>query len=72
MSKLKLGLAAVCILSLGADILLHRHSHFGEHGIDGLFGFYAVMAFAGCAIIALITVGVGKLLRVEDNFYERF
>ena len=59
-----------CGVSLLAEMFLHRHSHFSEHGIDGKFGFFAGLAFVACLVCVLIAKLVGGFLKVKEDYYR--
>jgi len=68
--KLKVGLLVTCIVLVLADLALHRHSHFGEHGVDGSLGFYALMSLFGCVAGIIVAKIIGVLICVEDDYYD--
>ena len=65
---------AACIIPLIFENGLHRHSHFAESGIqsiDGIFGFYAILGFVGCASMILIAKFLGLGLKKKGNYYDQ-
>ena len=65
---LRIVLAAVLSLTVVADFLVARHSVFGP---DGTFGFSAWFGFASCVVLVAGSLGLGKLLKRRDDYYER-
>jgi len=55
-----------CALSLLAELLAHRHPHFG---IDGWFGFYGLLGFVGCAVMILFAKAMGYWVKREEDYY---
>lgn len=56
-----------CALSVIAEFFVHRHSYFG---IDGFFGFYAVLGFGGCVVMILIAKGWAKVVKRNEDYYN--
>ena len=57
----------VCILMVGLELLVTpRKAHFG---FDGIFGFYAIIGFVGCAGMIIGTKWLGKLLKRGEDYY---
>ena len=42
----------------------------GKFGVDGLFGFYAVLGFGSCTLMIFVAKGLGLWLKVPTNFYQ--
>lgn len=61
-------LFVVCGLSIMPDFFTHRHPHFG---FDGFIGFYAIFGFVACAVLILLAKIIGKLLKVEEDYYDK-
>ena len=59
------GAALTLILEPG----LHRHSHFSEHGIDGMFGFFAGLSVL-TAIGTVLISKIFKIFRVKEEYYD--
>ena len=59
----------ICGLTVVAELLVHRHSHFEEGGLDGIFNFYTILGFVGCAIMILAAKGLGFFLKRPENYY---
>ena len=68
--KLWILLWSVCILSIVLEFFIHRESHFGDHGIDGMFGFYGILGFFGCIAMIILAKFLGLFLKVKDDFYN--
>ncbi len=56
----------VCGLTVVAEFFIHRHPHFD---IDGIFSYYALMGFVGCAAMILIAKGLGLFLKRNEDYY---
>lgn len=65
--RLWAGLYIVCALTLVPEFFISRHPHFG---IDGFFGFYALLGFVSCALLILIAKLGGVFLKRPENYYE--
>ncbi len=61
---------AICILSVLLEIPLHRHGHFGDNSIDGIFGFYGLVGFIGCLLCVVIAKILGFGLKVKEGYYD--
>lgn len=55
-----------CGLSIVAEFFIHRHPHFE---VDGIFAFYAIMGFVGCALMILGAKGLGYVLKRKEDYY---
>lgn len=55
-----------CGLSVVAEFFVHRHPHFG---IDGIFGFYALLGFIGCTAMILFAKMLGKWVKRSEDYY---
>ena len=42
----------------------------GYFGMDGWFGFGAAFGFLVCVAIVLISTGLGRFLKRDENFYD--
>jgi uncharacterized membrane protein AbrB (regulator of aidB expression) len=58
--------AAVLVLTLLAEFLMHPHSSFG---IDGTLFFHAWYGFAACVAIVLISKLLGYVLKRPEDYY---
>ncbi len=65
-TKMILGLAAICFLLLVADLFHLRHEkfHFAE-----LFGFYGVFGFLAFAFIIFSTKVLKQVISRKDDYY---
>ena len=60
--------AVLCVISLLADLVYHRHSDFSW---EGWFGFYAFFGFVACVALVLAAKEMRRvLMRKEDYFDE--
>jgi hypothetical protein len=59
--------AAILIVSVLAQALVHMHAYFG---FDGWFGFNAAFGFASCVGMVLFAKVLGMLLKRPDDYYE--
>lgn len=59
---------AVCALTLVPELFLTRSAHFG---IDGMYGFYALLGFVSCALLIIVSKLAGHFLKREEDYYNR-
>lgn len=68
-------LIGACIVSVLLEVTLFfddghgRHGHFGDHSVDGWFGFYAVLGFVACALMIYGAKFLGKFLKKDEDYY---
>ena len=63
-----IGLIVACLACLIGGELVHKHMHFEQY--EGLPGFYALVGFlAYCSIIAA-AVGLRKILKRGEDYYD--
>ena len=43
----------------------------GKFGVDGWFGFYALLGFVSCTLMIFVAKGLGLWLKVPTNFYDQ-
>ena len=43
----------------------------GKFGVDGWFGFYALLGFVSCTLMIFAAKGLGLWLKVPTNFYDQ-
>ena len=48
--------------------MFERHT---THGWEGLWGFYAIYGFVGCALLVIIAKYLRKVLMRDEDFYDR-
>ena len=61
-------LLAGCVISVLFELfVLGRKEKFG---VDGLFGFYALLGFVSCTLMIFAAKGLGLWLKVPTDFYE--
>ncbi|RAP33023.1 hypothetical protein DID75_03380 [Candidatus Marinamargulisbacteria bacterium SCGC AG-410-N11] len=65
--KILLGFGFVLFIS---EFFVERYGYFGEDSLDGLFGFYPILGLLVTIIIVTLVNILGKLLLVEENFYD--
>lgn len=61
-------LVAVCIVTIGADFVYHRHV---VHPWEGVWGFYAFYGFVACVVLVLVAKEMRKLLMRAEDYYNR-
>lgn len=66
--KLWIMLYAICVLVIIPDFFTHRHAYFG---VDSIFGFFALLGFASCAVLILFSKLVGLVLKVKEDYYDK-
>jgi uncharacterized membrane protein YbhN (UPF0104 family) len=63
-----------CSLSILIDVfVLHRHSHFSDHGwhaMDGWNGFYGMLGFIGTALAVLVASIVYRCFAADEDYYH--
>ena len=66
-------LIGVVLIFSGLEIVIHRHSHFSETGIqsiDGIFGFYILLGLFGALFFVFLSKGLGTLLKADERYYD--
>ncbi len=58
----------VCGLTLVPELFLSRSAHFG---IDGFYGFYALLGFASCALLIIVAKLAGFFLKRGEDYYHK-
>jgi hypothetical protein len=66
-TRIVYGLAALCVLSLVADLFYAKHPHFG---FEGWFAFYPVYGFLGSVGLVLSAKWLRRGLRRDEDYYE--
>lgn len=66
--RLWLAFAAILIVSVLAQALVHMHAYFE---VDGWFGFNAAFGFLSCVGMVLIAKVLGLVLKRPDDYYDR-
>jgi len=59
-------LVTVCILLVGLDLVLHRHT---EHPLEEIFAFYAIYGFVACVLLVLLAKEIRKLVMRDERYY---
>ena len=57
-----------CALSIAAEMLVPDRK--AKFGMDGFFGFYAILGFVSCTIMIFVAKLLGLVLKVPTNFYD--
>lgn len=60
----------LCGLSLVAELFVHIHPHFEDHG-TGFFGYNAVMGFVACTVMILAAKGLAIFLKRKPDYYDK-
>lgn len=66
--RLWLAFAAILLVSVLAQALVHMHAYFE---VDGWFGFNAAFGFLSCVGMVLFAKLLGLLLKRPDDYYDR-
>jgi len=66
--KLWILLYVVCVLTTVPDFFTERHAYFG---IDGYFGFFALLGFISCAVLILFSKLIALVLKTKEDYYDR-
>jgi hypothetical protein len=66
--RLWLAFAAILIVSVLAQALVHMHAYFE---VDGWFGFNAAFGFISCVGMVLFAKVLGLFLKRPDDYYDR-
>ena len=61
-------LVAMCIATIGADFVYHRHI---VHPWEGVWGFYAIYGFVACVVLVPVAKELRKLLMRAEDYYDR-
>lgn len=59
--------AAILVLTVGAEFLIHIKGYFGY---DDWPAFGAVFGFGACVAMVLLAKGLGLLLKRRDDYYH--
>ncbi len=66
-TKIVWALVVVCVLLMGADLLIHKHGYFEVEHIFGFYGFYGFIVGVGLVFVA-------KALRIivmrPEDYYD--
>lgn len=66
--KLWILLYVVCVLTIVPDFFTQRHAYFG---VDGYFGFFALLGFISCAVLILFSKLIALVLKTKEDYYDR-
>ena len=61
-------LYAICALLMGLDLLDYKHGHFDFENWLGFFGWFGFLA---CVGLVLAAKQMRKLVRREEDYYDR-
>lgn len=61
------GLIAACVLLVVADLLYHKHVHYG---FERWFGFYGFYGFISCVLLVRAAVVLRKWVMRSEDYYE--
>lgn len=67
-TRIVYGLAVLCALAFGADLLYTKHPHFD---VETWFGFYAGYGFVGSVVLVLAAKQLRRVLRRDEDYYEK-
>jgi hypothetical protein len=67
-TKLFLGLCAVGLALVVADLVVQRHD---AVGFAGWFGFYAFYGFVACVALVLTAKAMRRVLKRPEDYYDR-
>ena len=65
--KVFYALIGVCVLSVAADLLYHKHTHFSW---EELIGFHAWYGFVGCVFLVLTAKQMRRILKRDEDYYD--
>ena len=58
---------AILVLTIVAELFIHKHEYFG---IDGSFGFYGWYGFITCVAMVVGAKFLGNFLKRKDDYYD--
>lgn len=61
-------LAAACVLLVAADLIYHKHGHFGW---ETLLGFHGFFGFASFFLLVLAGKHLRTVLMRDEDYYDR-
>ncbi|MEM8953529.1 MAG: hypothetical protein AAGD22_05200 [Verrucomicrobiota bacterium] len=59
-------LCLACLVALVGEFFVKRKGHFG---IDGMFGFFALLGFVTCVVAIFLVKVLGVWLRRSEDYY---
>jgi len=65
--RLVIGFYAICVLLVGADFIIHRHTSID---LEKIPAFYAIYGFAAYVLLVVLSVILRKLVKREENYYD--
>lgn len=66
-TKIIRALVAACVLLVLADLVYHKHVHYGFERWLGFYGFYG---FVSCVLLVRAAVVMRRLLMRPEDYYE--
>jgi len=64
-------LAAVALVAMAVSLIVDAaYGHVGHFGLDGMFGFYALLGLASGLVIIGVAKGLGVPLSRPDAYYD--
>ena len=66
-NKIVWSLVALCVASVGAELLFHKHTHYG---FQDLPGFDALYGFVSCVLLVLAAKQLRKVLMRGEDYYD--
>lgn len=69
--KLWMILWFLVFVSLFLEFFVHRKSHFGDNGIDGYMGFFAMLGFGSCFVFFVVVKLLSFILKREEDYYDK-
>lgn len=66
-NRLFYALIALCVLSALADLLYHKHVHYGAESIIGAYG---IFGFLSCVVLVLLAKAARSLLARPEDYYR--
>lgn len=68
MRKIAWMLGLICLVLVGLDFVIHRHT---VHSWENIHGFYAIYGFIGCVILVLVAKWMRSFLMRSEEYYDR-
>ena len=65
--KIFYGVVVICALSVAADLLYHKHTHYSW---EEFIGFHAWYGFVGCVFLVLTAKLMRRILMRDEDYYD--
>ena len=65
--KIFWGLVVICALTVLADLLYHKHVHYG---IESLVGYHGWYGFISCVVLVLSAKVLRRLVKRDEDYYD--